>query len=102
MPTPLAPADRRAAVFTAGSLDAALDHPSLLDAEAADPHGLLTPDQLALLRQLRAERRRGDRLGFFGQNGDVLLVPGFMGSSLRDTAPGGRGLIWIDPLLFIG
>lgn len=102
MPTPLAPADRRAALFAAGSLDAALDQPALLDAEAADPNGLLTPDQLALLRQLRAERRRADRLGIFGQNGDVLIVPGFMGSSLRDTAPGGKGLIWIDPLLFIG
>lgn len=104
MPSPLSRDDRRAAIFAAGSLEAAFDRPggpALLAEEAADPHGLLTPDQLALLQRVRAERPGAERLGLFFSHSDVLLVPGFMGSSLRDTA-GPHGLIWIDPLLFLG
>lgn len=98
-------ADRRAAIFAAGSLPALLDQPggrALLEDEAADaanPDRLLDPDQL---RHLLAVRRGAGaaRLGLLSTD-DVFLVPGFMGSTLRDTGPKDR-LIWIDPLLWKG
>ena len=33
-------------------------------------------------------------------NKSVLIVPGFMGSQLRDDGTSGDGLIWIDPSLY--
>jgi len=32
------------------------------------------------------------------RDGHVILLPGIMGSKLGDTTPGGKGLIWIDPV----
>lgn len=29
----------------------------------------------------------------------VIIVPGFLASTLSDSMPGGKGLIWVDPLL---
>jgi hypothetical protein len=48
--------------------------------------GVLTPEPSAANR------------AFFST--DAVVVPGFLGSSLSDTQPGGLGLIWVDPLLF--
>ena len=48
-------------------------------------------------RELRAEKRANPTPGFFVSNKSVLIVPGFMGSQLRDDRPGGNELIWIDP-----
>jgi hypothetical protein len=49
--------------------------------------GVLTPEPSAANR------------AFFSTDA-VVVVPGFLGSSLSDTQPGGLGLIWVDPLLF--
>lgn len=94
-------AERRRAILQAGSWSEALERPEiarLLDDEARDPglsdrQRLFTPDQLALARLLRDEADRArDRLGLFFSTDDVVVVPGFMGSSLRDV-DGPRGLI---------
>src|SRR5262245_26854796 len=84
---------RHKRIVEAGSLDALLDEPdgrAILEAEAADPdrqHRLINPDQLAHLIAARRERHRTDRrLGAFFSTDDVILVPGFMGSTLRDVA----------------
>lgn len=96
---------RRQQILSAGSLDALLDRPgglALLEEEARDPDGLVTRAQLDHLLLVREQRRRSERrLGAFFSTDDVILVPGFMGCSLRD-ATGPHGLIWIDPGLFIG
>ena len=98
---------RHKRIVEAGSLDALLDQPDgrvILEAEAADPdqkHKLITKDQLAYLLAARREAHRPDRrLGAFFSTDDVIIVPGFMGSTLSD-ATGGNGLIWIDPKLVI-
>lgn len=91
----------------AGSLQAVLDAPdgpALLEAEASDPdesHKLITPAQLAYLVAVHAQQRRPEaRLGLFFSTDDVIIVPGFLGSSLTDET-GGNGLIWIDPTLVL-
>lgn len=76
----------------------------MLEAEANDPGlddftRLIQRDQLDLLLAIRAQQRKsGTRLGLFFSTDDVIIVPGFMGSSLRDVQ-GPNGLIWIDPTL---
>jgi hypothetical protein len=69
--------------------------------ESSDDKAFITADTIALARQLfentRAQAARGRSLGLFGTS-DVIVVPGFLGSSLTD-ATGGNGLIWIDPTL---
>jgi len=104
---PLSRDDRRRRIIEAGSLDALLDQPdgeAVLRAEASDPDAedrLITHDQIDHLLLVRQERRRtGPRLGAFFSTDDVIVVPGFMGSNLRDVA-GPFGLIWIDPGLVI-
>lgn len=81
-----------------------LDQPdgrAVLEAEAADPEGLITGEGLDRLLAVRERRRQtGGRLGLFFSTDDVILVPGFMGCTLRDVG-GGHGLIWIDPTLVI-
>ena len=42
----------------------------------------------------------GARFGLFFSTDDVILVPGFLGSSLTDET-GGNGLIWVDPALVL-
>jgi len=103
---PLSPRTlRRQQILSAGSLDALLDRPgglASLEDETKDPDGLITRAQLDHLLLVREQRRRTERrLGAFFSTDDVILVPGFMGSTLRDVT-GPHGLIWIDPLLFVG
>jgi hypothetical protein len=97
------PAERRRRIAQAGSLEAVLMEAGgreLLEVEASDPdtsRKLITSDQLTHLLALHAEKERpGARLGLFFSTDDVILVPGFLGSSLTD-ATGGNGLIWVDP-----
>ena len=109
---PLPPLDRNERhrrIAEAGSLQALLDQANgraVLEAEANDPdlnadERLITPDQLDYLLAVRSERRRAAaRPGLFISTHDVIIVPGFMGSSLRDVR-GGNGLIWIDPGLLL-
>ncbi len=101
------PAERRERIVRAGSLQAILKEPDgleLLEAEAADQdesRKLITPGQLAYLVAVYRELGRpGARLGLFFSTDDVILVPGFLGSSLTDET-GGNGLIWIDPGLVL-
>src|SRR5882724_541421 len=95
-------AQRHAAIFAAGSLEKLLDQPGglrILEAEASDPDGLITPDGLAYLKVLREERRpAGMRMALFFSTDDLIVVPGLLGSTLRDVQ-GDLGLIWIDPTL---
>ena len=107
---PLLPIDRderHRRITEAGSLQALLDQPdgrAVLEAEANDPTiddstRLIDRDQLDLLLAIRAQQRKsGTRLRLFFSTDDVIIVPGFMGSSLRDVQ-GPNGLIWIDPTL---
>ena len=112
MPTPppiaLDRAERRRRITTAGSLSALLDEPGgreILEAEAADPDAskrLITKAQLDYLVIVHEARRRPDaKLGLSFAIEDVIIVPGFMGSSLRDNATEGLGLIWISPGLIL-
>jgi hypothetical protein len=91
------------------SLDEALDIPearALLEAEADDAEtspearrdALITRPALDRLEELRRQRHQaGPSFELFFSTDDVIIVPGFMGSELRDA--GGHGLIWIDPTL---
>jgi hypothetical protein len=101
------PAERRRRIAQAGSLQAVLEQPNgreLLEAEASDPdesRKLITPGQLAHLVAVHQEQgRAGARFGLFFSTDDVILVPGFLGSSLTDET-GGNGLIWVDPGLVL-
>ncbi|HEX4614229.1 MAG TPA: hypothetical protein VH092_39040, partial [Urbifossiella sp.] len=72
------------------------------DATTAEP--LYSPEALAAFeeaRQLRHARRAAPTPGAFFSNKSVLIVPGFMGSQLRDDGPAGNGLIWVDPTIYI-
>jgi hypothetical protein len=109
VPTPSLPdaAERRKRIAQAGSLQALLDQPDgrqLLEEEAADPDNtkkLITKDQLNYLLAIHEERKRpGARFGLFFSTDDVIIVPGFLGSSLTDET-GGNGLIWVDPGLVL-
>ncbi|CAN5853063.1 hypothetical protein BH23PLA1_BH23PLA1_13510 [soil metagenome] len=101
--------ERRKRITAAESLQALLDQPDgevVLEAEADDPtlsdsERLITRTQLEYLLAIREHQRRaGARLSLFFSTDDVIIVPGFMGSSLRDV-DGRHGLIWIDPKLVI-
>jgi hypothetical protein len=105
---PLDRTERHRRIAAAGSLLVLLDQPdgrAVLEAEADDPavtdrERLLTRAALDHLLMLRANRDRSRAsLGFLGTD-DVLIVPGFMGSALKDVS-GPHGLIWIDPRLFL-
>ena len=94
--------ERHQQIVEAGSLSALLDRPdgrALLEEEASDPtlgdpQRLVTRDALDYLKKLRENRAKANvGLSLFGSE-DVLIVPGFMGSALRDVA-GPHGLIWI-------
>ena len=103
-------------------LDEAYQHREIrrdLDAEAADPDpdALVTPEMVDLLQELMAEKETelGQPAGtppgvlpaeaeatpraFFSTD-TVIIVPGFLASSLSDVAPGGLGLIWVSPWLY--
>ena len=98
-------------------LDEAYQHRRIradLQGEAADPDPdpLVTPEMLDQLQEymgevegagvapgaLTAEPTPTSR-AFFSTEA-VVIVPGFFASSLSDTAPGGLGLIWVDPTLY--
>ncbi len=100
--------ERHQRIVEVGSLPALLDEPdglAVLEAEAHDPglddrERLVTPEALNHLRLLRANRDRSRAaLGLLGTD-DVLIVPGFMGSVLKDVG-GQHGLIWISPSLLV-
>jgi hypothetical protein len=91
-------------------------HPEIrqdLEREAADtdPNALVTQDMLRHLRELTAAKQTQQLSAgrpavpafaptatipeaFFSTDA-VVIVPGYLGSSLSDTAPDGVGLIWI-------
>ena len=101
--------DRRKRIlkgFRGRKLDEALTQPGMLDdleaeAKSAAPDKIVTRESLQDMQDLvAAKQHQADHgLQFFGSNRDVILEPGFMGSELSDTNPGGNGLIWIDPTL---
>ncbi len=106
-PTPIDRTERHRRIVQAGSLEAVLDQRDgrqLLEAESSDSdesQKLITHDQLEHLLAVHAEKQRqGARFGLFFSTDDVILVPGFLGSSLTD-ATGGNGLIWVDPTLVL-
>jgi pimeloyl-ACP methyl ester carboxylesterase len=87
-----------------------------LEDEAADPElhdaaRLVRTDMLARIRELLADpERRPDlvseapgvsagTLSLFFSTDLVVVVPGFLGSSLSDVAPNGYGLIWLNPIV---
>ncbi|MBV8309546.1 MAG: alpha/beta fold hydrolase, partial [Planctomycetaceae bacterium] len=103
-------------------LDEAIQHRDIredLNAEAADPDpdSLVTPEMVDLLHELMAEKEAelgqpagvpggvipsqaaAESKAFFSTD-QVIIVPGFLGSSLSDIAPGGLGLIWVSPWLY--
>jgi hypothetical protein len=111
-PAPLTAAQRRLRILDllrGRSLDEALDIPevcALLRAEADDAEtspqarrdALITRDALDRLEGLRRQRHlAGPSFELFFSTDDVIVLPGFMGSELRDAGP--NGLIWIDPTL---
>jgi hypothetical protein len=79
------------------------DFQALLAEDAATTAPLYTPEAIAAFkeaRELRHARRSTPAPAAFFNNKSVLLVPGFLGSQLRDDGPAGNGLIWIDPRLY--
>ncbi|MBI1344885.1 hypothetical protein GC163_01200 [bacterium] len=101
---PLSRDERRRRILAARSLQELVAEPGgweILEAESADPEGLIRPEEVQQLRVLLAERDASRRrLGAFFSTDDVIIVPGFMGSRLTDV-DGGNGLIWIDPTLVV-
>jgi pimeloyl-ACP methyl ester carboxylesterase len=86
-----------------GPLNVALDSKrfwNLLEEEAQDPskESIVTPEFVESLREVDEQRREKPRLALFNSTDDVIIIPGFMGSELRDVY-GDLGLIWIDPKL---
>ena len=74
---------------------------SLLKADLAGgkplfPKGAL--DAFEEARELRHVKRSQPATAAFFSNKSVLMVPGFMGSQLRDE--GENGLIWVDPKIY--
>src|SRR5262245_13025381 len=87
-----------------------------LEAEAGDPDlpdaaRLVRHDMLRRLGELLADpQRRPDlvseapgvsarAMSLFFSTDLVVVVPGFMGSTLSDVTPGGFGLIWVNPVV---
>jgi hypothetical protein len=94
------------------TLDQAYLRPDIradLEAEAADPDpdSLITQEQLDQLRELLNGQRQAESFaaagpvayGFWRPDRQAVIVPGFLGSELSDTAYRGVGLIWISPLI---
>ena len=76
----------------------------LLDEDALGEAPIFTADAIAGLneaRELRHQQRAATAPSLFFSNKSVLIVPGFLGSQLRDDGPAGNDLIWIDPKLYI-
>lgn len=62
---------------------------------------LVEAEQIAVgARRAPEDLRQRGLLDFLKpkRDGHIILLPGIMGSKLRDATPDGRGLIWIDPL----
>src|SRR4051794_35863000 len=79
------------------------DFRKLLEEDATTAEPLYSAEALKAFeeaRELRRARRTAPTLGAFFSNKSVLLVPGFMGSQLRDDGSAGNGLIWIDPRIY--
>jgi hypothetical protein len=101
---------RHKRIAEAGSLFALLDEKdgeAILRQEASDaslPESekiITSESQVDLLLALRSNHLNAEtKLGLFFSTDDVLIVPGFMGCSLRDVG-GQHGLIWINPSLLI-
>jgi hypothetical protein len=87
-----------------------------LEAEAADPElpepaRLVRRDMLDRVKELLADpERRPDlvseapgvsarSMSLFFSTDLVVVVPGFLGSTLSDVTPGGFGLIWVNPIV---
>ena len=89
----------------ARKLDEALKQPGMPEDMEAEANSN-TPGQIVtreswqdMLDLVGAKKHQADQgLQLLFSNRDVILVPGFMGSQLRDVT-GGNGLIWIDPKL---
>ncbi len=87
-------------------LDRALESKAfreLLEQDAKGDKPLFTAESIRGLDEARAVRHAkaaAPPTGLFFSNKSVLLVPGFMGSQLRDDGPTRNGLIWIDPTLY--
>ena len=76
----------------------------LLEEDALGEAPIFTADAIAGLneaRELRHQKRAATAPSLFFSNKSVLIVPGFLGSQLRDDGPAGNDLIWIDPKLYI-
>jgi hypothetical protein len=77
-----------------------------LEAEAKatrpdDPDALITPDVLEdYLTHAPVWRHRKAAALLATRGARVIVVPGFLGSALRDTS-GPYGLIWVDPTLIV-
>ena len=88
-------------------LDRALESKAfreLLEQDAEGEKPLFTAESIRGLDEARAVRHAkaaAPPTGLFFSNKSVLLVPGFMGSQLRDDGPTRNGLIWIDPTLYV-
>lgn len=79
------------------------DFRRLLEEDAATPNPIYSPEAIKAFeeaRELRRARRATPTPVAFLSNKSVLIVPGFMGSQLRDDGPADNGLIWIDPTLY--
>ena len=75
---------------------------TLIQTDLASGHPLFPADSQTAFdeaRALRQAKRAQPTTSAFISNKSVLIVPGFMGSQLRDD--GENGLIWIDPKIFI-
>jgi len=121
MPYPDSGATRRRRLLAAVQgrpLDEAYLHQSIradLEAEAEAGEGgdgLLTPDMLDHLRELVAAKAGagpgpgagatgGAGVELFCSTDAVVIVPGFLASSLSDAGARGLGLIWVSPALIV-
>ena len=118
MPPPPNPSDRRAELLTdiqGRRIDEAYLHPSVrdnLEAEASDsdPDTLVTREMLDQLEEYMEQNEAAgvppqvllptetaQSKAFFSTDA-VIVVPGFLASSLSDTRRGGFGLIWFSLL----
>ena len=81
-----------------------LDFNALIEADAASIKPLFPQDSIDAFheaRDLRHTKRAHPTPAAFISNKSVLIVPGFMGSQLKDYGNAGNGLIWIDPKIYI-
>lgn len=102
---------RLQAIFSAGSLEALVEQPGgmrLLEAEAHEKQGLIPPEAVGYLQALCDERRQaGLQFASLSRRADLIIIPGFLGSELRNVASCGsddgerHGVIWMHPQLHI-